>query len=887
MSRRARLSVMRLKLLALLLIAAIPADIFSQEPQVVNLSEQKTVSFDSDNFDNWYIRSGKLNLSAYKPNAFAESFRLDNEKSPWIKTKIPGILVEPAGPLSREVNEVWHLKTFELNNPQKTLLAIELGYIDDVDRVYLNGVLIGSTGKNWQSSEPQAYDKTRLYAIPPEALNNSGLNILLVHARKYFPHEIGIIRGSTAIGPMLPMFKEYERNAYTSLFFLVVYLTVAGYFLFLFIRRPQEKANFFFAAFTTGLVFYNALRNPLKYDLSFFNFLIFKKAEYMLLFLLIPAIYYFIRFYFEIPRNRFTLWLDRIQLALSAIMIVLAVIVLFTSSAVLWDKMMTGFVQLYLWPFFLFGMMGIMIYRITRKDKDAMVLIGGIVAVILAAIIDILINMSILNLPRVTGFVFFAVILTMATVLANRFVRLHSQVEDLNRNLEKKVEDRTRELQDTLEKVQQLKEQQDGDYFLTSLLIEPLAVTSPESENFSFDFYVRQKKKFQFRHWQREIGGDLNLAQSISLRNRPFTIFINADAMGKSIQGAGGALVLGSVFSSVIERSKLSANVQANLPEQWLKNMLFEFSHIFESFNGSMLMSMFVGLIDEQNGLLYYLNSEHPFPVLYRDGTADFLSTQMAIRKLGIPEQFDKITISTFQLQPGDIIVAGSDGRDDISLGMKDGERIINEDENLFTRIVAQTKADLKEIVSALENEGELTDDLSLIRIECQSLSNSTSAENVTRVAELLSNAQSGTNDNNFELVSEYLLDRNPLNTEHRVASLELAKELKEKKRFFLAAQVLEKHITWFPFSDNEFHATAYSYKMARQYTKAIQISEALLIRNPEHVKNLINLTDCLIKTNNFKRAAIITERGLIIDPENEKLNLLQKKLHDLKEPNV
>ncbi|MCB1147368.1 MAG: tetratricopeptide repeat protein, partial [Leptospiraceae bacterium] len=125
------------------------------------------------------------------------------------------------------------------------------------------------------------------------------------------------------------------------------------------------------------------------------------------------------------------------------------------------------------------------------------------------------------------------------------------------------------------------------------------------------------------------------------------------------------------------------------------------------------------------------------------------------------------------------------------------------------------------------------------------------------------------------------------LNAEHRVPSLELAKELKEKKRFFLAAQVLEKHITWFPFSDNEFHATAYSYKMARQYTKAIQISEALLIRNPEHVKNLINLTDCLIKTNNFKRAAIITERGLIIDPENEKLNLLQKKLHDLKEPNV
>lgn len=64
--------------------------------------------------------------------------------------------------------------------------------------------------------------------------------------------------------------------------------------------------------------------------------------------------------------------------------------------------------------------------------------------------------------------------LGIAVVLANRFLRVHKQVEELNANLERKVVQRTNELQETLTRVQELKIQQDGDYFLTSLLLDPL-----------------------------------------------------------------------------------------------------------------------------------------------------------------------------------------------------------------------------------------------------------------------------------------------------------------------------------------------------------------------------------------------------------------------------
>ena len=68
-------------------------------------------------------------------------------------------------------------------------------------------------------------------------------------------------------------------------------------------------------------------------------------------------------------------------------------------------------------------------------------------------------------------------------ILANRFLNLHETVENLNKTLEDKVEQRTRELQETLSQVKLLKEQQDGDYFLTTLIINPLASNTAGDEN--------------------------------------------------------------------------------------------------------------------------------------------------------------------------------------------------------------------------------------------------------------------------------------------------------------------------------------------------------------------------------------------------------------------
>ena len=170
------------------------------------------------------------------------------------------------------------------------------------------------------------------------------------------------------------------------------------------------------------------------------------------------------------------------------------------------------------------------------------------------------------------------------------------ELRDYADKLEEKVQERTRELEETLKSVRELKHQQDGDYFLTSLLIKPLGTNTVPEGPVSVDFILKQKKSFEFKHWKERIGGDLCGAHRIYLQSRPFTFFFNVDAMGKSMQGASGALVLGSVMESIIERTKMSPLERDRFPEKWLKNTFIELHTVFESFDGSMLISGIFGV---------------------------------------------------------------------------------------------------------------------------------------------------------------------------------------------------------------------------------------------------------------------------------------------------
>ena len=89
-------------------------------------------------------------------------------------------------------------KNFYLNEDHEGLmLYLGLGYIDDVDEVFINGFKIGSTG-SFPPNYETAYNAKRFYAIPEDVLNYNGKNVIAVVVYDSHQHG-GIVGGDIGI----------------------------------------------------------------------------------------------------------------------------------------------------------------------------------------------------------------------------------------------------------------------------------------------------------------------------------------------------------------------------------------------------------------------------------------------------------------------------------------------------------------------------------------------------------------------------------------------------------------------------------------------------------------------------------------------------------------
>ncbi|MCW7497199.1 HAMP domain-containing protein [Leptospira levettii] len=461
----------------------------------------------------------------------------------------------------------------------------------------------------------------------------------------------------------------------------------------------------------------------------------------------------------------------------------------------------------------------------------------------------------------------------------NRMVRsiqaARKKLQQYAEQLEEKVQERTRELENTLKEVQSLKHQQDGDYFLTSLLLQPFHTNHAKHQNVRVDFLLEQKKKFTFKQYEKEIGGDLNIANQIVLNNRSYTVFLNADAMGKSMQGAGGALVLGSVFESIITRTQLLSEARNTYPERWIKNTFLELHKIFEGFDGSMLVSLVLGVVDNETGLLYFINAEHPWIVLYRDGIASFIENELMFRKLGTSGVQGNLYIKTFQLEAGDILIAGSDGRDDLLIShTEDGKRVINEDEKLFLKMVEAGKGELDLIYDEMAKFGALTDDLSMLRVSFieEKERYKIEKDKLKEIQSLLAKAKEASDSSDLQEAVTYLEKAHSLEEnipEIKKKFIQLYLRLKD---YGNAKKMAKDYSLLRPMDTEIMYITAFCARKVADIKTAIDFGERVRLRDPNHVKNLINLGQTYLADKNYGRAENILSSALELDPENPSL---------------
>ncbi|MBN8219984.1 MAG: SpoIIE family protein phosphatase [Spirochaetes bacterium] len=437
----------------------------------------------------------------------------------------------------------------------------------------------------------------------------------------------------------------------------------------------------------------------------------------------------------------------------------------------------------------------------------------------------------------------------------------------------------SKKLKTSLDLVNELKTQQDGDYYLTSLLLNPLGVNAAdEGFNVDVDFFTKQKKNFEFKNHKRSIGGDISIAHTLQFATGPVTVFLNADAMGKSMQGAGGSLVLGAVFQSIIERTRLETNVE---PERWLKNIFLELQKVFESFDCSMLVSVYIAVLENNTGKLHYLNAEHPWGVLYRDGKAIFLQNRSYYRKLGTPGLQEDIMIDHIQLKPDDIIILGSDGRDDVALPGHEGNvRVINEDESIFLKHVETADARLQEMYELIAASGEITDDLSLVRVQFKAPREAAAIKEKETASSLLRDAKQRV-DAGEAAEAASLLRRayHSASAGPRAlrAALNLAMQIKE---YSLASNIAEKALRIQGDDTEVMYLAAFAERRLNHLEKAQHYAEKIRVIDPNpNMMNLNLLADIYSALSEKDKANSILDEILTIDPLNAKARRLREGL--------
>lgn len=718
----------------------------------------------------------------------------------------------------------------------REILSLNAGRLLDVSVACLNDHCFAQLGQE----EPYIPGAMRplLRGIPLQGVQEENTLYIALYSNGQYPLQF---MDPVEVGTANAVFGSHRQREILAFVFLTIYVAWGGYHLLLYTRRPQDRYNLFFGLGSVILSLYWFTANTFSRDALFSDHVeLHRRVEHFLLFLTPP---FFVAFMTEFTSRQISLTtkIYGVYCFLTSALVLFVPLGLMRTLRDIWYGML-GFVFLY--------MVYVVVQEIRKKNGEAYFLGAGIVIVVLSLSHDILQSKDILHTPKIGSYAFVALITGLAALMANRFMRVTNEVEELNMDLDQKVRDRTNELQSTMESLRSLKEQQDGDYYLTSLILGPIGGDLALSHK-DVRILLEQKKKFEFRNHSSEIGGDICIADRIELRGMKYRVLLNGDAMGKSLQGAGGAMVLGTVFRSTLARTHFLDDTSAISPEHWMRQAYLELETVFRPFDGSMMASFLLALVEENTGFTYLLNVEHPWAVLLRKGEARFIETESNLRKIGvtIDSQISDFRIDTFRLHTGDTLLLGSDGRDDIWLEGED--RVLNTDESKFLFHCEKAVGDPVAILVELKSSGTLSDDLSLLSFSYWYEMNAP--------------------------LPDDLYDRlKVLETSDDTARLREAVEKSDE----LQKAGGESEETLYRMAAVYHLAAGRGLDSQINMEKSLQQSERLFYRNPDHSRNLMLLAHLLDRTGKQHRLNEILSHLKALRPGDRRVQALVERIH-------
>ncbi|RMH22471.1 MAG: response regulator [Acidobacteria bacterium] len=364
--------------------------------------------------------------------------RPDFDDEDWAEIEVPVPWGRQGYP---DVGMAWYRRTVRLRLSDEALddlrLAVSLGAVASSYELYAGGRLLGGAGA--LPPRPRlAYDQQRILPIPRRALAADGRLVLALRVYRAPEHGAsagGPTSGNFLLGPIEVLTEHAIRHRLPQLILTWLFLAVGLFHLNLYRRRPQQRVYLWFGLFALNNAAFIFLRSQWRFALGD-DFALLKEAEYVARFLLPVLAIQFFWTLFDKPIGR---WLRAYQLSHVALAVVVATPGLgLNLLAVRWW-------ELWVAPLLAFCL-GMILLRALRGDPDARTIAVGAVVLGLTFASDILAGRGVVNLPFLSAYGFAACVLSMATSLANRFSRVHQQLDALRQDLEARVEQRTHQL---------------------------------------------------------------------------------------------------------------------------------------------------------------------------------------------------------------------------------------------------------------------------------------------------------------------------------------------------------------------------------------------------------------------------------------------------------
>ncbi|TGM94982.1 sensor histidine kinase [Leptospira licerasiae] len=325
--------------------------------------------------------------------------------------------------------------TVLLDKPVKDL-AFQIGDVSTAFKLFLNGKLLIENGKIGNSRE----EMLPSYKHPIVLIDEESKELKLTLQISNFYHITGGLRKSIKLGNTLAVFEEKKRQVALGWVVFGATFFMGLYHLILFLMRRVDKSALWFGLFCIDLSIRGFFTGSVFiYEVTPDSFWVYiHKLDILTFVSALPLFSVFLKAVF--PDEKFHYYFNNLFIGVSSVFFIL-VLALPSTAYMSYIRIFQGFVGASIVYFFI--MISFCIFR--RREGAILFAIGSLI-LFLTTLNDILNQSLIIKAEYLASWGLLAFLFSQTVMLSVRFSNAFVRLEELQKSLEQKVSERTKQL---------------------------------------------------------------------------------------------------------------------------------------------------------------------------------------------------------------------------------------------------------------------------------------------------------------------------------------------------------------------------------------------------------------------------------------------------------